>query len=163
MAPKKRSSPLSKQPASTSTSTSSQHINHTPSDLSALQHSTSTHELGLATRPRNTTQPPTSSFIDPTLRATPIDPSLQPRIPIAGSPVPSSEGTAPGSNSHRQSSSSTMRTPTLSLEGTPTSTPTGRISKAKKGKRVHACSFEGCGKVRHCTSHFHNSSKTDAC
>lgn len=29
----------------------------------------------------------------------------------------------------------------------PTSTPTGRISKAKKGKRVHACEYPGCGKV----------------
>lgn len=41
-----------------------------------------------------------------------------------------------------------MRTSSVSLEGPPTSTPTGRISKAKKGKRVHACEFPGCGKVR---------------
>ncbi|RMZ84277.1 hypothetical protein DV738_g763, partial [Chaetothyriales sp. CBS 135597] len=40
-----------------------------------------------------------------------------------------------------------MRTSSIPLEGPPQSTPTGRISKAKKGKRVHACSFEGCGKV----------------
>ena len=36
----------------------------------------------------------------------------------------------------------------MAFEGASTSTPTGRVSKAKKGKRVHACGFEGCGKVR---------------
>ena len=35
----------------------------------------------------------------------------------------------------------------MPVEGPISQTPTGRISKAKKGKRVHACSFEGCGKV----------------
>ncbi|RMD42376.1 hypothetical protein DV735_g2751, partial [Chaetothyriales sp. CBS 134920] len=51
------------------------------------------------------------------------------------------------SGSRRPSTSSTMRTSSIPLEGPPQSTPTGRVSKAKKGKRVHACSFDGCGKV----------------
>lgn len=90
-----------------------------------------------------------SSFFHPSLQAPPVDPSLQPQQPpVLGSPVPSSEGTAPESSSRRQSTSSTMRTSSLPLEGAPSSTPTGRISKAKKGKRVHACAYEGCGKVR---------------
>lgn len=37
--------------------------------------------------------------------------------------------------------------PSLAFDLMPVSTPTGRISKAKKGKRVHACEFPGCGKV----------------
>ncbi|KAK5454203.1 hypothetical protein LTS15_006203 [Exophiala xenobiotica] len=40
-----------------------------------------------------------------------------------------------------------MRTSSISMEGPSSCTPTGRISKAKKGKRVHACEFPGCGKV----------------
>jgi len=56
----------------------------------------------------------------------------------------------PGSSSRRQSVS-TMRTSSLPYEGPSTSTPTGRVSKAKKGKRVHACELPGCGKVcMHC-------------
>jgi hypothetical protein len=47
----------------------------------------------------------------------------------------------------RRESTSTMRTSSVSLEGGPACTPTGRISKAKKGKRVHACEFPGCEKV----------------
>ncbi|KAK5345320.1 hypothetical protein LTR61_010887 [Exophiala xenobiotica] len=39
-----------------------------------------------------------------------------------------------------------MRTSSISMEGPSSCTPTGRISKAKKGKRVHACEFPGCGK-----------------
>ena len=54
---------------------------------------------------------------------------------------------SPATTSRRQSSSS-MRNASMNYETiTPTSTPTGRISKAKKGKRVHACEFPGCGKV----------------
>ena len=42
-----------------------------------------------------------------------------------------------------------MRNSSVPLEGPVTYTPTThRISKAKKGKRVHACDFPGCGKVR---------------
>lgn len=48
----------------------------------------------------------------------------------------------------RRESTSTMRTSSISLEGPVTYTPTThRVSKAKKGKRVHACEFPGCGKV----------------
>lgn len=65
---------------------------------------------------------------------------------IPNSPLSPIEGIAFGSHSRRESTS-TMRTSSISLEGHPTCTPTGRISKAKKGKRVHACEFPGCGKV----------------
>lgn len=76
-----------------------------------------------------------------------VDPSLS-SLPIPDSPQHSSEGTVPESTSRRPSTSSTMRTSSIpGIEGPATQTPTGRISKAKKGKRVHACSFEGCGKV----------------
>ncbi|RMZ88286.1 hypothetical protein DV736_g4493, partial [Chaetothyriales sp. CBS 134916] len=74
-----------------------------------------------------------------------VDPSLSHQYPIE-SPRPSPED-IPESDSRRHSTSSTMRTSSIPLEGPPQSTPTGRVSKAKKGKRVHACSFEGCGKV----------------
>lgn len=66
---------------------------------------------------------------------------------IPNSPLSPIDGVAFGSHSRRESTS-TMRTSSISLEGHPTCTPTGRISKAKKGKRVHACEFPGCGKVR---------------
>ena len=66
---------------------------------------------------------------------------------IPDSPLSPVDGVASGSHSRRESTS-TMRTSSISLEGHPTCTPTGRISKAKKGKRVHACEFPGCGKVR---------------
>lgn len=93
-----------------------------------------------------------------------VDPSLS-SLAVPNSPQHSSEGTDPESNSRRQSTSSTMRTSSIPIEGPSTQTPTGRISKAKKGKRVHACSFEGCGKVsqtapapfklRSCAPYFH--------
>lgn len=55
---------------------------------------------------------------------------------------------APSSATSRRRSSSSMRNASMTIENvTPTATPTGRISKAKKGKRVHACEFPGCGKV----------------
>jgi hypothetical protein len=47
-----------------------------------------------------------------------------------------------------------MRTSSISIEGPVTYTPTThRVSKAKKGKRVHACEFPGCGKVSLGTSY----------
>ncbi|OAP58626.1 hypothetical protein AYL99_07716 [Fonsecaea erecta] len=64
---------------------------------------------------------------------------------VSDSPASPVEGTAQGLSSRRESSS-TMRTSSVSLDMVPTCTPTGRISKAKKGKRVHACEFPGCGK-----------------
>ena len=54
----------------------------------------------------------------------------------------------PTSPLSRRRSSSSMRNASTTFEAvTPSQTPTGRISKAKKGKRVHACEFPGCGKV----------------
>lgn len=71
------------------------------------------------------------------------DPStLPPQLYTAG---PSS-----ATPSSRRESASSMRNASMTFENVaPTSTPTGRISKAKKGKRVHACEFPGCGKVSH--------------
>jgi len=58
----------------------------------------------------------------------------------------------PSSATSRRRSSSSMRNASTTFENiTPSATPTGRISKAKKGKRVHACEFPGCGKV--CRDH----------
>ncbi|EXJ73295.1 uncharacterized protein A1O5_03055 [Cladophialophora psammophila CBS 110553] len=65
---------------------------------------------------------------------------------VSDSPASPVEGAAHGFSSRRESSS-TMRTSSISLDMVPICTPTGRISKAKKGKRVHACEFPGCGKV----------------
>lgn len=61
--------------------------------------------------------------------------------------VPDSPHSTVEDSHSRRESISTMRTSSISLEGPSTCTPTGRISKAKKGKRVHACEFPGCGKV----------------
>lgn len=42
----------------------------------------------------------------------------------------------------------TMRSQPVHIEVPVTYTPTtGRVSKAKKGKRVHACEHPGCGKI----------------
>ena len=82
-----------------------------------------------------------------------VDPSLPQQFPPGSPRASSEEGTAPESNSRRQSTSSTMRTSSMPFDGPSQSTPTGRISKAKKGKRVHACAFEGCGKVSQERSH----------
>ena len=65
---------------------------------------------------------------------------------VSDSPQSPIEGLVQGSSSRRESSS-TMRTSSISMETGSSCTPTGRISKAKKGKRVHACEFPGCGKV----------------
>ena len=49
---------------------------------------------------------------------------------------------------HPEGLSIMARNPPASLEVPITYTPTtGRVSKAKKGKRVHSCEFPGCGKV----------------
>ncbi|KAK5081969.1 hypothetical protein LTR05_007111 [Lithohypha guttulata] len=53
----------------------------------------------------------------------------------------------PSGRSRRHSSSSMRNASTTFEHVAPASTPTGRVSKAKKGKRVHACEFPGCGKV----------------
>lgn len=71
-----------------------------------------------------------------------IDPSA---LPPQLSPV------GPESATSRRRSSSSMRNASMTFENiAPSQTPTGRISKAKKGKRVHACEFPGCGKVCGC-------------
>ena len=62
-------------------------------------------------------------------------------------PTSTSEQAGLETLSHDESPS-TMRTSSTPFEGPLTYTPTThRISKAKKGKRVHACESPGCGKV----------------
>lgn len=77
------------------------------------------------------------TILQPPILAT--SPSVLPQqIVAAGSP----------SSQSRRLSTSSMRNASMSYENVaPSSTPTGRISKAKKGKRVHACEYPGCGKV----------------
>lgn len=73
--------------------------------------------------------------------------------------LPKQPGTSTSSRSRRQSTSE-MRNGGLTLDNAqPTQTPTGRVSKAKKGRRVHACEFAGCGKV--CRSHSERIHPTD--
>jgi hypothetical protein len=142
MAPKKRSPPSGLQ---------EQQQTKRPSEASDYPEPSTSPALPKSSRRRPIDQPSQAeeriSGIHPSAHQF-VDPSLPQPYPVE-SPRPSSEGTAPESSSRRQSVSSNMnmRTPTLPFEGAPQSTPTGRISKAKKGKRVHACSYEGCGKV----------------
>jgi hypothetical protein len=80
----------------------------------------------------------------PTLLSSAARSPTQDRSPIVSD---SPHSPIEGLSSSRRESSSTMRTSSISLDAAPSCTPTGRISKAKKGKRVHACEFPGCGKV----------------
>ena len=102
-------------------------------------------------------RPPPPSYPDPTIkdhrRKVKLDPhpsnlnhnSQSPLLPE--SPPSLVDGATSGPHSRRESTS-TMRTSSISLDGAAAGcTPTGRVSKAKKGKRVHACDFPGCGKV----------------
>lgn len=73
-----------------------------------------------------------------------------------------SDRVGPHSGSPRGSPSSTMRTSTTSIGAPVTYTPTThRISKAKKGKRVHACEFPGCSKVGGALQQYRGSWLTD--
>ena len=66
----------------------------------------------------------------------------------------------PESASRRVNTSSTTNTELMAFESASTITPTGRVSKAKTDKRVHACGLEGGGKVSlartvSCVLHFY--------
>src|SRR5271155_4888245 len=69
----------------------------------------------------------------------------------------------------RRPSASSMRHSSIPLEAPLTYTPTThRVSKAKKGKRVHACEHPGCNKVScpprdiaHCYP-FHQANRADS-
>ena len=57
-------------------------------------------------------------------------------------------GTTTSQGGSRRPSASSMRRSSVPLEAPLTYTPTThRVSKAKKGKRVHACEYPGCNKV----------------
>lgn len=109
-----------------------------PTLINTTTNTTNTTTTTARDRRRKLKVEPHSSNTVPGISRSPIDP-VSPRSPI--------EGIVPGSHSRRESTS-TMRTSSISLDGGAANcTPTGRISKAKKGKRVHACEFPGCGKV----------------
>lgn len=146
MAPKKRS-PASNTAPVDGPSQYSQQLQHPVEIDPTLEEQTS----AVLPKSKRRRQPRDSAGIGTTPLQSPtspalVDPSLSSQ-PVADSPPHSSEGTVPESASRRQSTSSTMRTSSIPMEGSSAQTPTGRISKAKKGKRVHACQFEGCGKV----------------
>jgi hypothetical protein len=147
MAPKKRS-PSSNTTVQGPSQSSQQQQQHHPVEIDpTLEQQTSA--VLPSSKAKRRRQPRDSAGITPLQSPTSpalVDPSLS-SLPVADSPHQSSEGTVPESASRRQSTSSTMRTSSIPMEGPTTQTPTGRISKAKKGKRVHACQFEGCGKV----------------
>lgn len=133
MAPKKRSQTPRHQGVN-----DSQH--HQPEPVQT-HYAPSTHPVSTsASTPRDRRRKPKDNSIPSPI----VSSNRSPTIP--NSPHSPIEGIAFGSHSRRESTS-TMRTSSISLEGHPSCTPTGRISKAKKGKRVHACEFPGCGKV----------------
>ncbi|KIW74987.1 hypothetical protein Z517_11758 [Fonsecaea pedrosoi CBS 271.37] len=137
MAPKQRS----QTPRQPGVANSSESILHHPQATTTLfsedepAHDRRRRRQRDSPRPASYTQSPSQDTI--ALSRSPI---------VSDSPASPLEGSAQGFTSRRESSS-TMRTSSISLDMVPTCTPTGRISKAKKGKRVHACEFPGCGKV----------------
>lgn len=137
MAPKKHSqTPRHQGVADTHHQSEQVQTHHTPSH----QVDTTTTTTTITTPPRDRRRRPQDTAV-----ASPVLPSSRSPV-IADLPHSPLESITPGSHSRRESTS-TMRTSSISLEGVPFCTPTGRISKAKKGKRVHACEFPGCGKV----------------
>ena len=71
-----------------------------------------------------------------------------PTVSTAQEHVPSIPSQARSQSGSRRASTTSMRTSSAPLESPITYTPTThRVSKAKKGKRVHACEFPGCNKV----------------
>lgn len=74
--------------------------------------------------------------------------SANPLISVLNSPTASSSPSPEPSTSTMVGRKNTMRSPQADISASVTYTPTThRISKAKKGKRVHACEFPGCTKV----------------
>ncbi|KAH0845500.1 C2H2 finger domain protein [Fonsecaea pedrosoi] len=129
MAPKQRS----QTPRQPGVANSSESILHHPQATTTLfsedepAHDRRRRRQRDSPRPASYTQSPSQDTI--ALSRSPI---------VSDSPASPLEGSAQGFTSRRESSS-TMRTSSISLDMVPTCTPTGRISKAKKGKRVHAC------------------------
>lgn len=70
------------------------------------------------------------------------------RVPSTDEPSTILPGGTKSQGPSRRASASSMRRSSIPLEAPLTYTPTThRVSKAKKGKRVHACEFPGCNKV----------------
>ena len=88
------------------------------------------------------TKPLSPSRSSPLFKTTPISPTEKPRGVLKRTSKTGSLGSRDGSS---RPSTGTMN----DLAGEVTYTPTThRISKAKKGKKVHACEYPGCPKVR---------------
>jgi hypothetical protein len=70
------------------------------------------------------------------------------QLPTTDEPSNLPPGDTTSQGGSRRPSASSMRRSSMPLEVPLTYTPTThRVSKAKKGKRVHACEFPGCNKV----------------
>ena len=90
-------------------------------------------------RPRSNRQP---------ARQTPTTSSDIAQAPTTDEPSTITPGEIKSQGSSRRPSAASMRRSSIPLEAPLTYTPTThRVSKAKKGKRVHACEFPGCNKV----------------
>jgi hypothetical protein len=76
------------------------------------------------------------------------DSSNKAQVPITDEPSTIPPRDTENQVSSRRPSTSSMRHSSIPLEAPLTYTPTThRVSKAKKGKRVHACEYPGCNKV----------------
>ena len=70
------------------------------------------------------------------------------QLPTTDEPSSNPPGDTKSQGGSRRPSASSMRHSSIALEAPLTYTPTThRVSKAKKGKRVHACEYPGCNKV----------------
>lgn len=76
-----------------------------------------------------------------------------PASSVSPSPEPQQLFAKPGTMVGKRNTSNRRTSPNTEIHTPVTYTPTThRISKAKKGKRVHACEFPGCDKVSLSTS-----------
>lgn len=122
-------------------------LQHRPFELShtrARQASTSSSEASSATDGKSTSSVPRRRRASPALGV------HQPSVAATGEPS-RRRGTKQASTAPRDRSSkgpSTSMTAPVDAAGEVSYTPTThRISKAKKGKKVHVCEYPGCGKV----------------
>ena len=115
------------------------------SSSSSVQSGNSPH-LSPRNRPRKNRNP---------ARPTPTG-SNRPQAPTADEPSGIPPGDTKSQGGSRPPSPSSMRRSSIPLEAPLTYTPTThRVSKARKGKRVHACEFPGCNKVGRSSSDLH--------
>lgn len=98
--------------------------------------------LAIEAKTTTSTKPLSPSRPSPLSKTTPTSPTEKPRGVVKRTSKTASLGSRDGLS---RPSTGTMN----DLAGEVTYTPTThRISKAKKGKKVHACEYPGCPKVR---------------